>query len=264
MPTRTRLAVALGASAVAAVPASVAASMYVVRPGDTLIDIAVRHGTTTTAIADANRIADAESLRVGQLLTIPDPNAGLPAYARGGADTETYAVRGGEGIFEVARRFGVDPTALARTNGVNVNAALRDGVPLDVPGRLARVSALLTQAASEVGLESRLVLAVAWVESAWRQEMVSPTGAVGLMQLEPSTGDWVSRQLAGRRLDIWTAPGNARAGSLLLHHLISRQNGDVDAALAAYYQGEASVASRGQFDDTRRYLRSVNLLTSES
>jgi N-acetylmuramoyl-L-alanine amidase len=259
MPTRTRLAAALGATAVAALPATVVASTYVVRPGDTLGDIAIRHGTTVSALAEANEIS-AETLRAGQMLQIPDARVGLPAYTHGSVDVEAYRVHSGEGVFEAARRFGVDATALARTNGIGVNALLADGTELQIPGRLARMNALLTFVAGEVTVEPRLVRAVAWVESGWRQDAVSATGAVGVMQLEPFTGDWVSRHLAQRRLDIWVAQDNVLAGSLLLQHLASSHGGDLSATLAGYYQGDASVATHGLYDDTHRYQERVSSL----
>lgn len=260
MPSRTRLAAAaLGASAVAALPASVVASSYVVRPGDTLGDIAIRHGTTVRALVEANEIATGD-VRVGQLLQIPDATLGLPAYTKGGVDVETYGVHPGEGVFEIARRFGVDATALARSNGIGVNATLSAGIEVQIPGRLARMNALLTFVAGEVGVDARLVRAVAWTESGWRQDAVSATGAVGIMQLEPFTGDWVSRHLAERRLDIWVAQDNVLTGSLLLRHLSGAHGGDVAATLAGYYQGDASVAASGLFDDTRRYQDRVATL----
>jgi LysM repeat protein len=126
MPTSTRLAAAaLGASAVAAIPSAVFASTYVVRPGDSLTDIATRHGTTVGALEDANRLA-ARSVRVGQLLTIPDARISLPSYTHSAPDTEVHGVQAGEGVFEISRRYGVDPTALARTNGIGVNAPLQE------------------------------------------------------------------------------------------------------------------------------------------
>jgi LysM repeat protein len=257
MAPRSRLAVtALGAGAVAAIPSAVFASTYVVRPGDSINDIATRHGTTVAALERANDTT-AGSLRVGQLLTIPDHRVALPAYARDADDVETHVTRPGEGVLEIARHYGADPTALARFNGVNVNAPLREGVELNVPGRLARMNALLEDVAAGAAVDAALVRAVGWVESTWRQQLVSPTGAVGVMQLEPAAGDWVSRKLAGRRLNIWLARDNVLAGTLLLGHLLETHRGDRDAALAAYYQGGASVSAGGVFEDTSRYVRSV-------
>lgn len=262
MPTRSRIAAAIGATAVAAVPSTVVASTYVVHPGDTLGDIAIRHGTTVRALVDANA-GVAEGLRAGQMLHIPDASLGLPGYTKGVADVETYVVHPGEAVFEVARRFGVDATALARTNGIGVNAPLSEGAELMIPGRLARMNALLTYVAGDIEVDAQLVRAVAWAESAWRQDVVSSTGAVGVMQLEPFSGDWVSRHLAGRRLDIWVAQDNVLAGSLLLKHINTLHHGDLAATLAGYYQGDESVSSTGLFDDTRRYQRRVTALMSE-
>jgi soluble lytic murein transglycosylase-like protein len=262
MPSTSRLAAAaLGATAIAGMlPASVVASTYVVRPGDTIGDIAIRHGTTVRALADANAIADPALLRPGAMLRIPDASLALPRYTAGAPDAETYAVRRGEGVIETSRHFGVDPTALARVNGVGVNAPLSEGDELLVPGRLARFNALITHVAGAVDHDARVVRAVAWVESRWRQEAISATGAVGIMQLEPSSGKWVSIHLAGRRLDIWNALDNVTAGSLLLRHLLEVSNGDQAAALAGYYQGLASIAEVGVFEDTRRYQQLVESL----
>ena len=261
MSTRPRVAAAaLGATAAVAVPTVAAASTYVVHPGDTLTAIAARHGTTVRALVDANRLSNPNLIRVGQLLRIPDSSVALPGYTAGARDDDLYTVQPGEGLLTVARHWGVDPTALARANGIGVHAPLLRGTTLRIPGRLVRVQALLTGIAGEVGVDGRLVRAVGWMESGWQQNVVSPTGAVGLMQIEPSTGEWVSRYLAGRYLDLQVARDNVVAGCLLLRHLLSIHAGDVLAALSAYYQGDSSIARHGLFADTRRYQGAIEAL----
>ena len=258
MAPRTRFAAAaLGATAVAAGPAAVMASTYVVRPGDTLTDIALRHGTSVQQLVHANGIQDPNYIRVGQLLSIPDPSRNVPTYAQGADDVETHVVHRGDTLFGIARHFGVDPTALARENGINVNATLPVGVTLHVPGKVVRADALLTHIASQEGVDPKLVKAVAWMESGWQQGVVSPTGAIGMMQVEPYTGEWVSEHLAHRRLNLHLAGDNVTAGVLLLKHLLAIHQGDVSAALAAYYQGDASIAEHGLFVDTQQYIRVV-------
>jgi LysM repeat protein len=257
MTSVKRIAAALGATAAVAVPVSVAASSYVVRPGDTLSEIAVRHGTTIAELVNANEIANPQAITVGQMLQIPDSTLGLPLYTADENDTESYVVKPGEGLIPIARYFGVDATALARTNGIGVNENLEAGAVLHVPGQFARANALLVQVSDEVGIDSALVKAVAWMESGWQQNVVSPTGAVGMMQIEPFTGEWVSNYLAHRTLNIQVAGDNVTAGSLLLNHLLGVHNGDVAASLAAYYQGDGSIARHGLYDDTRRYQRVV-------
>jgi hypothetical protein len=264
MPTKSRLAAAaLGATAVATIPSAVFASSYVVRPGDTASDIAVRHGTTVSALLAANRMAAPELIRVGQMLQIPDASLALPAYTSAGGDSELYRVGRGEGVFETARRFGVDPTVLARTNGIGVNAPIAERDVLVIPGRLIRMNALVSFVAGEVGVDARLLRAVAWRESQWHQDRVSPTGAVGVMQIEPFTGEWVSRHIAGTQLDIWRAHDNVTVGAMLLRHLMSKHEADIPATLTGYYQGDASVATHGVYDDTRRYQSEVMALIAQ-
>jgi hypothetical protein len=50
------------------------------------------------------------------------------------------------------------------------------------------------------------------------------------------------------------------AGCLLLHHLLQIHGGDTMAALAAYYQGDSSIARHGLYDDTRQYQSVVGEL----
>ena len=158
MTSRSRLAsaFALGAAA-ATLPSSVAAASYVVRPGDNLAEIAVRHGTTLHALAQANDISNPEVIRVGQMLHIPDASLSLPSYTTDEGDSQVYAVAPGDSVIAIARHFGVDATALARTNGIGVNAPLLVDTEIHVPGRLARVNALLTQVSDDQGVEATLV-----------------------------------------------------------------------------------------------------------
>ena len=52
-------------------PAPVGGSTYTVRPGDTLSAIAKRFGTTTSALAQLNGIANPSLIRTGQVLKLP-------------------------------------------------------------------------------------------------------------------------------------------------------------------------------------------------
>ena len=50
---------------------------------------------------------------------------------------------------------------------------------------------LIIENAKENNLEAKLVASVINVESSFREEVVSPKGAVGLMQVKPSTAEWL-------------------------------------------------------------------------
>lgn len=59
------------ASAAPSRPTSGTSRTYVVQPGDTLATIALEHGTTIEALAQANKLDDPSRLSIGQRLSIP-------------------------------------------------------------------------------------------------------------------------------------------------------------------------------------------------
>jgi len=98
------------------------------------------------------------------------------------------------------------------------------------------------------GLPTELVLGVILVESAGYNFAVSEVGAMGLMQLMPSTAEAVARQVGL----LWEGPAtlfdpvsNVRLGVFYLHRLIERY-GSLTTALAAYNWGPTRIAKRLQ------------------
>ncbi len=59
------------AAPIAIQPAAVSGMTYIVRAGDTVFGIATRFGTTVTAVAQVNNLANPSSIYVGQILIIP-------------------------------------------------------------------------------------------------------------------------------------------------------------------------------------------------
>jgi soluble lytic murein transglycosylase-like protein len=121
----------------------------------------------------------------------------------------------------------------------------------------AGVARIIRGTAHRWGVDPRLALAVAWQESGFNQRWVSPTGAVGAMQVEPYTGAFVSTYLVHRRLNLYDARDNATAGVALLSVLLRETHGNQRKAVAGYYQGLASVRARGMFADTKNYVANV-------
>ncbi|MCD6554329.1 MAG: hypothetical protein DRI52_01820 [Chloroflexi bacterium] len=83
---------------------------YVVQWGDTLYSIASRCGTTVEAIVQMNSIADPNSIRVGQQLTLSC--AGAPAT------TVEHIVKPGENLFRIALMYNTTVEAIAAANGI--------------------------------------------------------------------------------------------------------------------------------------------------
>jgi len=96
---------------------------------------------------------------------------------------------------------------------------------------------LVTQAALRQGLPPELLHSIAQVESGYRQDAVSPKGAMGIMQLMPRT----ARDL---RADPADAAENVDAGARYLRELLLKYLDDPNQlrkALAAYNAGPGAV-----------------------
>ncbi len=104
------------------------AHRYVVRPGDTLTELAQSHGLEVRALAEANGLRVDSLLRIGMELTIPKP---APTEEK--PERRFYVVRKGDSLWKIARRYGTTAPALARMNGLRLNAILPVGVRLEVP-----------------------------------------------------------------------------------------------------------------------------------
>lgn len=126
------------------------------------------------------------------------------------------------------------------------------------------------------GLDPALVAAVAWRESGFDPAAESHRGAVGLMQVLPSTARYIESRddaPAGRAVDLADPEVNISFGAWYLRHLIDLHGGSVPAALTAYNGGpdnlrkwRAAAAARGvefripediPFDETRKYVTDV-------
>ncbi len=249
------------ATAVWLAGASAQAATHVVRAGETLSSIAARYGTSVSALTAANRLSDPDFIVAGQRLTIRAPAL-------------RHRVRAGETLSGIAARFGTTVTALARANELADPDYIVPGQAIRVPGGAAlpamtvaappsppAVSASVVEASLERqsaahGVRTSLVKAVAMKESSWRQDAVSSTGAVGVMQVMPDTARFVNDVVdPGAELDPRDADDNVHLGVMYLRHMLERMPTEA-GALAAYYSGPGSVGARldaGQ----RAYVRDV-------
>lgn len=263
-------------AAVAALAATAGAS-YTVQPGDTLSHIAARNSTTVSALLEANGLADPNRIIAGTDLALPGPATDAEQPATEG----THTVATGEHLSGIAARYGTTVSAIVEANDLGDANAIRAGQRIVVPGASgstesaptdgpstasapaagptgsAEVGALLEEIASAHGWNPAMVKAIAWQESGWRNDVVSSADARGIMQVLPSTGEWVSTYLSDRPLDLNDPRDNITAGVLFLDYLHDVTGGDVEMILAGYYQGLRSVADNGRYATTDRYIENV-------
>jgi LysM repeat protein len=237
---------------------------YRVRWGDTLSGIAGRFGVGVDALARANRLRPGGVLLAGSTLRLPTGSGGGAAGLGG-----RYVVRPGDTLSGIASRYGIGLHRLARANGLRVNGVLLAGITLRVPAHAAppvpvatgpwSVAASIDAWSAHYGVDARLARAVAWQESGFQIDVLSPAGAWGPMQVIPSTWRYVERVLIGHPV-AHTGDGDIRVGVALLHHLLNVFGGSEPLAVAAYYQGERSVRAGHILGITRIYVADVMAL----
>ena len=113
---------------------------------------------------------------------------------------------------------------------------------------------LVSRIARNARVEPALALAVTSVESGFDARAVSPSGAVGLMQLMPATA-----QALGVK-NSYDPVQNVRGGATYLRELLDRFGGDLPSALAAYNAGPGAVERYGgavPFSETQMYVARV-------
>jgi len=131
-----------------------------------------------------------------------------------------------------------------------------------------RYEAIVRGHAHNYRLDPALLAAVIDQESKFRADVVSSSGAIGLMQLLPDTAKGIAIHTGGNRFrvqDLYTPEINVRYGAWYLRHLLDKY-GDERTALAAYNAGQENVDQWRQdgrgivFSETRHYVDRVERL----
>ena len=102
----------------------------VVKPGETLSEIADRHGVSLTRLMQANGISNPNVITAGQSLRLPGSSTAAAGSARGGSVT----VQPGDTLSDIADRQGVSLNQLMQANGITNPNILVAGQKLVLPG----------------------------------------------------------------------------------------------------------------------------------
>jgi soluble lytic murein transglycosylase len=146
-------------------------------------------------------------------------------------------------IFEVDRN---PPPEVVLAEAAEIARFLRERETGLLPAEVAHLSRVIVVEAHRAGLPPDLVLAVIEVESGGRNFAVSNVGARGLMQILPSTGQFVAAQIGvswGGADTLFDPAANVRLGVSYLASMIERY-ANVRTALAAYNWGPGQIAGR--------------------
>lgn len=227
------------------VGSSVIAS-YRVAAGDTLYGIARRFGTTAQTLASMNGLTNSNLINVGQVLTVPVAAHDGLGGPSGAGRTPTMISPGSVVDTPLRSAGGGDQSLPVSLFGTAATDAQR----------LALVPAF-DRWADYYGVDRRLLKGLAFVESSWRTEARSSSGAVGIGQLMPDTSRWIAASLIGdQTLDPTQAEDNIRMAARYLGYL-QDQTGLEANAIGAYYQGIGSLQRDGLTAGTVVYIARV-------
>jgi soluble lytic murein transglycosylase-like protein len=176
------------------------------------------------------------SVKESRWKPVPGPNAASMKAARSAADEVSHFVRD-------SYRDANAKIAAANFHGKQASAL--------------EIDEAIDMAAARHNVDPNLVRAVVKVESNFNSNAVSRKGAMGLMQLMPST----ARQLKVK--NPFDAEQNVDAGVRHLKQLLENYGGNVDLTLAAYNAGSGAVArSSGvpHYAETQNYVRRITNL----
>jgi len=133
--------------------------------------------------------------------------------------------------------------------------------------------------AKQTGIQSTLIWGVIRQESVFNANAISHAGARGLMQLMPTTANYISKKSGLGKVhkqELFLPSTNIHLGSLYLANLLKRFDNQLPLAIAAYNAGPTRVKRWQQrvplenmniwvelipYNETRRYVQQVMAFT---
>ena len=227
----------------------------------------IERAAPSKEVNGSKSLAEAPHYRAAQELLL----LGLNSEAADELDAAAKLTPGGkQGLLELAgllykandfyRAFRIYRQHLIRDRG-----AVHLGFPLGLVDRAREKGA--------GAADPFLVAAVAREESLFNPEAVSPVGALGLMQIMPSTAKGIARELGlvFERESLLEADTSLKFGSWYLGQLLERFNGDLALTVAGYNAGPNAAARWSKtlpneldefvesipYDETRAYTKRV-------
>lgn len=99
-------------------------NIYKIKNGDSLESIANNFNTTMEVLIDINDLNNRENLKVGDDIVVPANNKQYFEY---------YVIRDGDNLYQISKKYNINPTLLASLNGINPEDYIYPGQTLLIP-----------------------------------------------------------------------------------------------------------------------------------
>ncbi len=170
-----------------------------------------------------------------------------------------------DSLYEAQAKQAAEAAAATNTNTTDFATVLADTVdstssstPVVAASSIEytdeTLESIFQKASETYGVSVNLLKAIAKAESGFNQYATSKSGAMGIMQLMPSTAAGLGVS------DAYDAEQNIMGGANLISQLLTKYNGDVSLALAAYNAGSGNVDKYGgipPFTETQNYVSKI-------
>ncbi len=127
-------------------------------------------------------------------------------------------------------------------------------------GETQSLDEIFNKAADKYNVPVNLLKAIGKTESDFRVQVVSRSGAQGIMQLMPATAKYLGVT------DAFDPEQNIMGGAKYIKELLDKYDGNTSLALAAYNAGMGNVKKYGgipPFEETQNYVKKVSAYMKE-
>ena len=196
-----------------------------------------------TSVQQAKELVNSKSLA--------DPENRALYAGRQSILTELQAIEDALKNMDVSSQISVKDLIASANPDLNKDAKNKENLEV-VTGPFAE---LIRASAKQNGISATLLDALIKQESGFRANVVSPSGAVGLTQLMPSTAKSLGVT------NSYDPAQNIQGGAKYLKQQLDKFGGDISLALAAYNAGPEAVAKYGNkippYKETQDYVKKV-------